>query len=148
MYSTVQGWQIGFVTLPSTDQMVASTFCIVLQRILRLSLNAQETKALHQLSLSTLVRNVKTDHTFPTVCHLWFLGEDETNFTETISNQHRQEGTLWLVALWECGGQILWWPPIPLISRCSHLCVIPSPWVWVEPVTRFKPTEYDKSDET
>lgn len=133
MYSLVQGWQVGFITPPNTDQMVVSLFCIFLQRILRLSLESQKTKMLHQLSFSTLGRNVKTALTFPSVCQFWFLWEDETNFTETISNQHRhRQDTLWLVALWKYDEHILWWSSMLLLtSRCSHLCVISSLCMWL-----------------
>ena len=124
---------MGFITPSNTDQIVVSLFCIVLQRILRLSLESQEIKTLHKLSFSTLGRNVKTALTFPSICHFWFLWEDEANFTETTSNQHRRrQDTLWLFTLCKYDGQVLWWPSkLLLTSRCSHLCVISSLCMWL-----------------
>lgn len=126
-------WQMCFITSPNTDQTVVSLFCTVLQRMLRLSLESQETKTLHQPSFSTLGRNAKTALTFPSVCQFGFLWEDETNFTETISNQHRhRQDALWLAGLWKYDGQVLRWPSMLLLaSRWSQLCVISSLCMWL-----------------
>lgn len=124
MYSLVQGWQVGFITPPNTDQMVVSLFCIFLQRILRLSLESQKTKMLHQLSFSTLGRNVSNSSlSLPSVCQFWFLWEDETNFTETISKP-TQTQTGHTVAC--CTLKVWWVRPMVILNapphlRCSHL---------------------------
>lgn len=145
MDSLAQGWQMGFITPPNTDQIVVSLFCIVLQRILRLSLDSQEMKTLHQLSLSTLGRNVKTALTFPSVCQFWFLWEDETNFTETPSNQHRcGQDTLAFHTLqvW-CAGPMVTLKAPPHLQMFTPLCNFLSLHV-----ACFSSTNYSKGDET
>lgn len=45
-----------------------------------------------------------------------------------------------------CSGQTLRWSWMIPDSWCSHPYVIPTPWMWVGPVTCFYETEYDKGN--